>query len=284
MDNQSMTGFGRGIVQYDDYETTVQLKSVNYRFREIRFKMPSVLFPLEVKLKKMLNGMIHRGHVDARIDFQDHKNSFDFMDKTKIKEFTQRIEDCSIPDHGLFFNAMDFLKPDFTRNPELNKSLEQAVLDAFDRALGNLVKSRISEGVDLVKQINIHKEKFKEEFLQLKPLLDSFRPKIENRLKTQFSRFDIPVDTPRFMQEIVYYLEKLDITEELDKIHCCIKRMDGLLNRKGEMGREMEFILQEMGRETNTIGSKSSDKNISQIIVNMKIQLEKMREQSLNLE
>ena len=133
--------------------------------------------------------------------------------------------------------------------------------------------------------INLHKKKYEKQFLKLKPLTQTYKKTLEDKLRKQFSRLkeDLNLDTPRFLQEMVYYLEKMDISEELDRIAGHLKRIDDALEKK-EVGRELDFILQELNRETNTIGAKSSNQNISNIIIDMKIELEKIREQSLNLE
>ena len=123
-------------------------------------------------------------------------------------------------------------------------------------------------------------------FQKIESSVESIQKNIETRLRKRFETFsqELNVDEPRFLQEVVYYMEKLDISEEINRIHTHFDRLSELIEKGGEVGRQIEFLLQELNRETNTIGSKSSMEDISESVVQMKVQLEKMREQALNLE
>ena len=282
---RSMTGFGKGIVSKDSYDITIELKTVNHRYRDIRFKMPSFFSPIEIQMRKVVKDKIRRGSVDVVVNYKKTDDSaWDYLDKEKIKSFIKEIKSFVDTD-GFRFNATDFLKTNFIKDRVLDKKLEKCILEAFCQALENLLSYREVEGEKLALAINLHKKKYEKQFLKLKPLTQTYKKNLEDKLRKQFSRLkeDLNLDTPRFLQEMVYYLEKMDIAEELDRIAGHLQRIDSALEKK-EVGRELDFILQELNRETNTIGAKSSNQNISNIIIDMKIELEKIREQSLNLE
>ncbi len=127
---------------------------------------------------------------------------------------------------------------------------------------------------------------YDEHYQYICSVADSFQASVEEKLKKRFSELssELNIDEPRFMQEVIYYLEKLDVHEEINRIQAHLEKLDSILSKGGEVGRQIDFLIQELNRETNTIGSKSNLKDISDSVVQMKVQLEKIREQGLNLE
>ena len=282
---KSMTGLGRGIMAKDSYDITVELKTVNHKFKDIRFKMPPLFSAIEMKIRKIIKEKIRRGSVDVLIIYKKSGVcEWDYIDKDKIKSFIKEIKSC-VGDK-VEFNGIDFLKSHFIKEQIPDEKLEECVLECFYKALDNLLAARAIEGEKLALLISEHAKNYKKKFLKLRPLAEDYKKELKKKLRKKISSLkeELPADTPRFLQEIFYYLEKMDITEELDRINGHLGRIDESLNKKGEIGRELDFILQELNRETNTIGAKSANKVISNLIIDMKLELEKMREQSLNLE
>lgn len=288
---QSMTGFGRSENHNESYQATVEIKSVNNRYKDFRFKMSSLFNFMEMDLKKSLMNEFNRGSFEIFISFKtlDQKGKLSSLDMDKVTSFVETfktvIQDEKV---SLQCSPTDFLKEeflierDFASDPELIDIVQQS----FKSAVKEFKESRQTEGEKLATVINQYREKYQDHLKVIIDNLDGFKSDVEERLKQRFSEFgkELKVDEPRFLQEVVYYLEKLDISEEIDRINTHLSKLDSLLGNGGEVGRQMDFLIQELNRETNTIGSKSSTADVSEAVVQMKVCLEKIREQALNIE
>ncbi len=289
MNIYSMTGFGRGEVESDKYVVTAEIKSVNHRFKDTRFKMSSLFNSLELELKKALFAKVKRGSFDIYVNFKRAETSskFDDIDEKKVKDFVSQMKSL-LDDEPLQIKPTDFLRSEFMAEQDLSKDTElfEMVPAAFNKAIEKLMESRLSEGQKLKEVIAVHKKTYIEHFSKVEGLSETFQKNVEEKLKKRFEEYkvDMPVDQPRFLQEVVFYLEKLDIHEEINRINAHLEKLDAIVADGGEVGRQIDFLIQELNRETNTIGSKSSVKEISDCVVQMKVQLEKIREQGLNLE
>lgn len=191
-------------------------------------------------------------------------------------------------DIDLEMSPVDFMRGEFMKDQDLSKdeSLINLTIEAYSKALEKLKESRLIEGKKLQAVITGHIKNYTENFKIIESLADEFQQSVEEKIRKRFEELlkDVKVDEPRFMQEVVYYLEKMDVHEEINRITGHLSKLDKLLSASGEVGRQIDFMMQELGRETNTIGSKSNMKQISETVVQMKVHLEKIREQSLNLE
>jgi uncharacterized protein (TIGR00255 family) len=158
--------------------------------------------------------------------------------------------------------------------------------NSFKLALGDLKKSRVQEGEKLIKVLEKHLDNYKEHFKVIEQNAEHFKKIVEEKLVKRVDEYKslVSVEQSRLLQEVVFYLEKIDIHEELNRIHSHLEKFQNLIKSNNDVGRQLDFLLQELGRETNTIGSKSTLKEISDSVVQMKLQLEKMREQGLNIE
>lgn len=288
---QSMTGFGRGEAGNDDWSITAEIKSVNHRFKDIRFKMPSMFSTIELDFRNTIGKHFKRGSFDISVSYKRaEKNSkFADIDAEKVTAFLTSMK--SIIDASGVESTVrptDFLRSEFyaERDDSKNEITLELAKEAFEIAITNLSESREEEGSKMVQVIEKHQETYQEHYLEISKCADTFQKNVEDKLKKRFSEFqsDLGVDEPRFLQEVVYYLEKLDVHEEINRIQAHLEKLCKLINSKGEIGRQMDFLIQELNRETNTIGSKSSLNDISDAVVQMKVQLEKIREQGLNIE
>ncbi len=288
---QSMTGFGKQEVETEDTYISIELKSVNNRFKDIRLKLPQQFLEVELDLRKKINQSFSRGSFDVYFTLKktSNRSKFDDVDIDKINQYLSKVNPI-LKDLNTKFNISptDFLRSEFQKDfdrGEIKKSFP-IVLDAMDKAIFNLRKSRESEGEKLVVVLKNHLEEFENNLKIIKSNEPNFRKDIEQRLKKKFNDFKLEsnFEEGRFLQEVVFYLEKLDINEETSRIVAHLEELKSILNEKGAVGRKIEFLLQELHRETNTIGSKSQLYEISDSIVKMKMQLEKIREQALNIE
>lgn len=291
MSVQSMTGFGKGEVEKDRFRLSVEMKSVNHRFKDIRFKMGSVFNSEEISLKKKIESLFIRGSFDIYIQYKkaDTKDLKVVVDPQKVQTFLSEMKDVmgDFKTH-MNINPTDFLRSDFAKEDDSKEEeLKGMLMEAFEQATAGLLSSRLEEGQKLVSVLQGHKKDFEDHFTVITGLKDSYQQQVREKLLKRFSEENetLKVDETRFMQEVIYYLEKLDIQEEISRIQIHLEKLTGLLNSKSsELGRQIDFLVQELNRETNTIGSKSGSQAISESVVQMKVQLEKIREQALNLQ
>lgn len=288
---QSMTGFGRGEAADDELLVVVEMKSVNHRFRDVRFKMSSSLSACEIPLKQKISTLFKRGSFDIYVNIKRAQKSdrFSDLDESKIKDYLKKMQTLAQAQGvELVVNSTEFLRQEFysDQDQEKQKQLEKLVFKAFDIACDELQKSRVDEGQKLVTHLKEHEKNYSEFFQGIVERADEFKTHIEEKLKKRVAEYssEISIEEPRLLQEVIFYLEKMDVHEEINRIHAHLEKLDKILSGTREVGRQIDFLAQELNRETNTIGSKSSLKEISDRVVQMKVQLEKMREQGLNLE
>ena len=252
---RSMTGCGSGRVQQDGWEVTADLKTVNHRFLDISMRLPRNLSFLEQTVRECIGRKIRRGHVDVFL--------------------TVRRTDSSAAS--------------VTCDPELAALYAEAAEQIARRTgVGNdLTVSGLMkmEGVHLKEDLRIHLEaanELRRSILERAPLVVSeYREKLENRLKNLLTE---PVEPQRLAQEVAILADRCAIDEELARLDSHILQMRKYLETEGEIGKKMDFLIQEMNRETNTIGSKASDAAIAQYVVDLKSEIEKLREQIQNVE
>ncbi|MCY4644947.1 MAG: YicC family protein [Bacteriovoracales bacterium] len=287
----SMTGFGRGEEQGPNFKALVEVKSVNHRFRDIRLRISPPLSSLEREIHKAIEGRFKRGSFDIWVSHKTQgPSSQGGMDSQKIKDYLTHIkalcEEVGVPLHAF---AGDFLGGQFAVEVSGEKEKEVAALvrKALDKALSSLGESRRREGLALCELLGRHLENYASHLAPIRAKAQDFGPIIREKLMEKCRRFgqSLPGEEDAgFHREVIYYLEKMDIDEEIGRIEGHLATLKDLLKRPGPKGREMDFLIQELGRETNTIGQKSELGQISKAIVQMKVQLEKMREQALNME
>ena len=291
MTAQSMTGFGQSVSQSENFIVSVEMKSVNNRFKDIRFKMPSTLNSHEIELKKEMTDTFSRGSFDVYVNIKraENKNRFDDLDEKKVSQFIQKVAGM-IKAEGVTptLSMTDLLRSEFLIDQdEVNQvELSELLFSSFKAAVLELKKSRESEGGKLIKVLEKHLDNYINQFKVVEENAEHFKTNVEEKLKKRVDEYKslVNVDQSRILQEVVFYLEKIDIHEEINRIHSHLEKFGSLLKSSNDVGRQIDFLVQELGRETNTIGSKSSMKEISDSVVQMKLQLEKMREQGLNIE
>lgn len=287
----SMTGYGKGESAGNQFTITCEIKTVNNRFKDFRFKMGSIFNAKEFELKKILEGDFKRGSFDIYINYKKVEGSSNFsnLDEKKINEFLLKIVPLiKAQNLSVDVRPVDFLRPEFfmERDEEIEKELYSLLDTSFRQAVSELKKARHAEGLKLKEVIlnclNEYEKYYQKIILQKNSYQDLVREKLQKKFKEEFS--ELKIEEGRFLQEVVYYLEKLDIDEEISRIHIHLMKFKKMLVEGGELGKQMDFLLQELGRETNTVGSKSAKNEISECVVQMKVQLEKIREQALNIE
>ena len=288
----SMTGFGKGESIGEAFTITTEIKTVNNRFKDYKFRMSNLFNSKEIELRSLLDEHFKRGSFDISISYKknDTTQSEFQVDLSKVKAYLDLISPVlKEANASMTLSPTDFLRNDFSKiedDGQKEELLLSQVNTSFLGAINALKTSRQKEGEKLVQKLVEHLNVY-EEHLKLVEAQKNLYPEIlREKLNQKFNEKlkDMKIDESRFMQEIVYYLEKLEVDEELNRAKIHISKLRQILNSDGEIGRQIDFLLQELGRETNTLGSKSAQSEISSHVVEMKVQLEKIREQALNLE
>lgn len=287
----SMTGFGKGEASDEQYNLVVEIKSVNNRFKDFRFRMGSIFSDEEINLRRKLEENFIRGSFDIAINYKKISidGRVDELDFEKIKSFILQMKEVTTATKtDLTIKPTDFLRSEFSKDDNESKKDELKTLlnQAMSLAINDLKKSRQVEGKKLKEVIISHRNDYERIYSNIEQYASSYETAIKDKLIKRFeeNKDVIKVDESRFLQEVIFYLEKLDIHEEINRVLIHLQKFDEMMQSGGELGRSLDFLLQELNRETNTMGSKSGMKEISEAVVQMKIHLEKIREQALNIE
>jgi uncharacterized protein (TIGR00255 family) len=287
----SMTGFGKGEAAGPNFTLTTEIKTVNNRFKDFKFRMSSLFNSMEIDLRSKLEAEFKRGTFDISVNYKRaEKAQAEFhVDPNKVAAYIDLLkpvfEAKNIPWQ---VSPVEFLRSDFYREEDAGKDteMEPLVRASFEAALSALKASRAAEGEKLMTKLFEHLGIYEEGLNHIEKMKGLYPEMIKDRLTQKLNEKmkDLKIDESRFLQEVVYYLEKLEIDEEITRARIHLQKLRSVMSSTGEIGRQIDFLLQELGRETNTMGSKSAHPEISSHVVEMKVQLEKIREQALNLE
>lgn len=289
---KSMTGFGRGKYENDSREYIVEIKSVNHKYNDITIKMPRSIAYLEENVKKEINKVISRGKVDVYISFINNSNvGRGVKINTElagmyINELRKICNETGIQDN---INVIDIAKmPDVLniQNDEDEELLWSELQLALKESLDGFISMRQAEGEkikkDLLERINEVLENTNKISNFSTRLVEDYVVKLTNRVK-EYLKTNV-VDESRLAQEVVIYADKCSVEEEITRLKSHITQFVELLNADGAIGKKIDFLLQEMNRETNTIGSKANCLDITNLVVEIKTELENIREQIQNIE
>ncbi len=290
---RSMTGFGRGEYEKDGLHATVEIRSVNHRFLELVVRISRPYFSLEEKIKERVQQDIARGHLDIYVNIEDRrgKKRNVKLDKELVLAYYNSLKEMAKTlniDFQLKVNDLAQL-PDALVVEESEEDLDEVwsvVEKALAEGMAHLSEMRTREGARLCEDLILRKNRiagYVEEIKQRAPLL---REELRNRLKSRLQTLldDCEIDENRLAAEVILFAERSSITEELVRLSSHLSQLEEFLHLKGAVGRRIEFLLQEMNREVNTIGAKAADLVISPLVVEIKSELEKMREQIQNVE
>lgn len=285
----SMTGFGSADGESGNYTINIEIKSVNNRFRDVRFRMPNFLSFVEIPLRKKIESFFKRGSFDVYISLKKETKDDLLIDFNKLNDFLQSFESNVQTKLDISLSPGQFLRSEFQVDNDLSSEekelLSMNIVSVFEKACVELKSVRKSEGVGIKEHLENYVNLYEKEYLKVKGLSKDFRVSVEKKFEESFEKFKqkFELDEGRYNQEVIHTLEKLDIQEEIDRLEVHLKKLRSLF-KKEEIGRQIDFLLQEINRETNTIGSKSNSSEISSCVVQMKTYLEKVREQNLNIE
>jgi uncharacterized protein (TIGR00255 family) len=294
---RSMTAYGRGEVETPDQKWVVELRSLNHRFLELALNLPRRLWPLEDRFRKLIKSRVARGRLEMQL-------SWEFLGESPL---TLRLDEALVAgvqtvlerlrlasgtpeslklEHYLHFADLIVVKEQANQELEMEATWE-IVSQALTQALDLLEEMRLTEGQVLGADLAEHLADIRRELSRIAdqaPLLPQlWRDKVANRLAELFPEGS-PADETRLAQEVALMAERRDVAEELARLESHLSQFQQTLESQGPVGRKQEFLLQEMLRETNTIGAKGGDLAITQAVLAIKGSLERLREQVQNIE
>lgn len=287
-----MTGFGRATKEFEAFKVTIELKAVNHRYSECLFRMPKQLAYLEGKLKKIINKQIKRGRIECFFSITGEQLAkrelhidWDLADSYYhfIKQASARYELAELPKMSDLLQEQAYLS--IEEEVDASSELERLVIETLTRATERLDEMRSMEGAELLLYFKQHLVTLEKSLAIIQaeiPVLEKYyQEKIENRLQNIVGEnFDQTI----VLTEVALLLEKADINEEVERTKSHLKQFYGIILLEEPIGRKLDFLIQEMNREINTIGSKANSLRITEQVVEMKTTLEKIREQVQNVE
>ena len=282
---QSMTGYGKAEIQFENKNYVLELRSLNSKGLEINARMPVHLREIEIKLKKSIGEFLKRGKIDINLNIDNMgESNAKIINVASVNHYMEQLK--SIEDG----NRLELLKialklPDILKTEV--EGFEEAEIELIEtllkKAVDALIGFRTDEGKILESEF---KKRLKnlEELSEEVEIVDPERnTKIKEKLQSALDSLEVEVDQNRFEQELIYYLEKYDITEEKVRLKNHIDYFKNNLDDDTSNGKKLGFIAQEIGREINTIGSKANHANLQKLVIQMKDELEKIKEQLLNV-
>lgn len=289
---KSMTGFGRASLESNGKNYIIEIKTVNNKYSDITVKSPKRLSFMEDKIRKQIANRITRGKVEVSVSFFDFSNKSKnvVLNKEIAKEYIKQLREIA-DENNLSENIsiVEIAKlPDILNSIDSDNDEEIAseALQCLNMALDSLIEMRKTEGENIKQDLLVRIERVKNLVDKIaensKGIVEEYVSKLEKRVK-EILKTDV-VDENRIAQEAVIYADKTSIEEELTRLNSHIVQFKELVNSDGPVGKKLDFMIQEMNRETNTIGSKAGSGEITKAVIDLKVELEDIREQIQNIE
>ena len=290
---KSMTGYGSAVYSENGKKYSVEIKSVNNRYSDISVKAPRIYGFLEDALRKRAAERIRRGKADIYVTVENDgadsgSVSVDIsLAAQYMKAFSQLSDSLGIPCN---MKSEDFLRIQDVFRVEKAEENEDEITDAakkaLDGALDRFEEMRLREGEKMLEDLQAHLAVIKEETAHIEAhapeIVEQYRKRIEERVRDILGT--APYDETRLLTEVAVFSDRVNVNEEIVRLKSHISQFSEMLASDEPVGRKIDFLIQEMNRETNTIGSKSNDLEASKIIINIKAEIEKLREQIQNVE
>ena len=287
----SMTGYGKGVAEDAGRKVGVEIKSVNHRFLDMNIKLPRTLSFAEDIIRTAVKGKITRGHLDIYVNYERESGGKISMDEQLARDYCTMAAKAamkfSVPND---MSAAVLLKmPEVVvvkEEDEDEEAVGALVRQATEQAIGGLVAMRAKEGEMLRRDFEekvSHISAFVDEVERLAPAtVEEHKNRMRERITEMLG--DVAFDEARLMNEAAFFADKVAVDEEIARLRSHIAHFIDIASSAGAVGKKLDFIVQEMNRETNTIGSKCSDSKIAQCVIDAKCEIEKVREQVQNVE
>ena len=283
---QSMTGFGKATLQLPTKKITIEVKSLNSKGLDLNVRMPSLYREMELGLRNLIASKLERGKIDFSIYIESTaEQTSTRVNVPIVKAYINQLREVYADADETELMKMAVRMPDTMKveREEIDESEWATIQTVIEEALQNILNFRKDEGESLEKEFQLRIGNIRQ-FMNEALALDPERVQaIKDRLQTAIAELQVNVDENRFEQELIYYLEKLDITEEKVRLTNHLDYFLDTIKGTEANGRKLGFITQDMGREINTMGSKSNHAQMQKLVVQMKDELEKIKEQVLNV-
>lgn len=291
----SMTGFGRGEFSNNAFDITLEIKSVNNRYCDITIKMPKKLNVFEDKIRNYIKSELSRGRIDVYINLEE--KSYDNYEVNANYEILDKyaavyrgiVERYGIKDDislSLLTRIQDGIDVSYAERDE--QEYWEAIEPALTQATERILAMREKEGARLKSDIIQKTENIKGILNKIEALapqiLEAYKQKTKDRISELLKELNAEIDEMRLANELAIYADKTNINEEIVRIHSHLSQIKNILSGEEPAGRKLDFLLQELNREVNTIGSKSPDIDISNLVIELKSEIEQIREQIQNIE
>ena len=290
---KSMTGFGRGTYENEGREYLVEIKSVNHKYSDINIRMPKTLNSLENRIRKEIDKVISRGKIDVYISFENYSQEGKqvIINQELVNEYMKQFKILAEENNlRLDLPVTEITKlPDVLTLKETEENedvIENELLECLNEAIVNFTNMREQEGNKIKEDLLERVSKVEKEVENISEystrLVEEYVVKLEQRIKELLK--NNVIDEARLAMEVVVYADKCSVEEELTRLRSHIIQFKNMLEETKPIGKKIDFLIQEMNRETNTTGSKSGSLKITNTVINIKTELEDIREQVQNIE
>ena len=290
-----MTGFGRGSVTGDNFSVAVEIKTVNNRYLDIHLRLNQELSPLEMSIRKTISGRLSRGRVDLNINFERTSTTAYEVNRPLIAGYVKTLRDIQTEFNlagDVDINTLTRLPGALASTREgLDENVTASVERALNQAIDDLERMRAVEGAALAEEMRSRLANIEAAVPTIESaaagLIDAYRQRLQKRITELLARGgnqNVELDAGRLAQEVAYLADRSDISEELARLRSHLEQFRSAVNAEGEVGKRLDFLLQELNREANTVLSKSTEVSIKEAGLVIKAEVEKLREQVQNVE
>ena len=280
----SMTGFGKGEHETENWKASVMMRSLNGKGLEISLRIPPYLLPIEKEIKDTIKSKLKRGTVTVYIDLEQ-KVVQPPIDTEKLKANVEMLKELVSKLHLMPTDdkILDYAwRYSEKAEVEVDEELKNVVLEAIKKALEELLESRRKEGEALKKDLEERIKRIEQYLAVIDEKREEIKEKIKQKVIERAKALNLPEEHPTVLNELMFLLEKYDVNEEVARLKAHIGRFKKLLESEGEVGRKLEFMAQEMHREITTLGNKIPD--LSEYVVEIKSEIDKIKQQAANVE
>jgi uncharacterized protein (TIGR00255 family) len=293
----SMTGYGDASYQSDDLQVAIELRAVNNRYLKVVLRASEPYNLLEAEFEKVVRRTVRRGAVQIHLRCQRKTSPQDFQInavalRSYLTQLNRVCDELSLPDRGQALLSQVLALPGVVPDPAVGgfrMDEEWPVIErVLEEALGRLQAMRLEEGRAMAQELLLYRDQIGRDLEQIRKrtpqVMVLYRDRLLERVRGLLSELDVKIDRSDLIKEVSVFAERGDVAEEVVRLGSHLDQFQEVFNEPESAGRKLEFLVQEMGRETNTIGSKASDVEISRHVVEIKSTLEKIREQVQNIE
>ncbi|MDB4266686.1 YicC family protein [Flavobacteriaceae bacterium] len=281
----SMTGFGKTETQWEDKNLSVEIRSLNSKNADINLRTPSYLREMDTEIRKRIAQQLHRGKIDLNIFIEfNGQNAPSTINTSVVKSYIGQLKEIGdVSENEMMAIAMRLPDTLSSERETLQEVEKEAIFNLLNQVIKDIESYRRDEGKALEKDFLKRIDLIEGNLTSVIKIDPERSDKIEQKLRSALDDLKIEVDTNRFEQELIFYLEKFDITEEKVRLKNHLDYFKEVMKNDFPNGKKLGFIAQEMGREINTIGSKANHAELQKVVVQMKDELEKIKEQLLNV-